>query len=37
MLKDDGYDVIGSDVQNYIYTEKILSKRNATILPLTDK
>ena len=37
MLKDDGYEVIGSDVDNYIYTEEILQQRKAVILPLSDK
>lgn len=37
MLKDDGYEVIGSDVDYHIYTEEILQQRKAVILPLSDK
>ena len=37
ILLDDGYEVVGSDVNNYIFTEERLKKRNVKIFSLDNK
>ncbi|MDI6586910.1 Mur ligase domain-containing protein, partial [Bacillus subtilis] len=35
ILHDNGYTVLGSDIEKFIFTQTALEKRNITILPFS--